>query len=137
VIKGIDDFESVRHISSLRSLVHALLGYQNKPFRMCIPAIGCCEFLKTIQSLLDGWMAIYQTTALSPCPDSSVISLQSEVIRVTWSRVDLNECVIRYKYSADEVFDISVCNTCCGENEYLFHFMPQAFFLFGRFGGFD
>jgi len=137
VIKGIDDFEDVRHISPLRSLVHALLGYQSKPFRMYIAAIHCCEFLKIVQSLLDGWMAIYQTTALSPCPDSSVISLQSEVIRVTWSRVDLNECVIRYKYSTDEVFDISVCNTCCGEDVYLFHFMPQAFFLFGRFGGFD
>ena len=134
VIKGIDCFESVRHISPLRTLVHALLGYQIEPFRMKIPARGCCEFLKTIESLIDGWMAIYTTSALSPCPESAKISLESEVIRVNWSRVDLNECVVRYKYSHHEVFDVSVCNACCGSNEYLFHFFPSALFLFGRFG---
>ena len=134
VVKGIDSFESVRHISPLRILVHALLGYQIKPFRINIPARGCCEFLKTIESLLDGWMAIYTTSALSPCPESAKISLESEVVRVNWSRVDLNECVVRYKYSHHEVFDVSVCNTCCGSDEYLIHFFPSALFLFGRFG---
>ena len=111
VIKGIDSFESVRHISTLRMLVHALLGYQIKPFRMSIPALGCCEFLKIIESLLDGWMAIYRTSALSPCPESAKISLVSEGVRVNWSRVDLNQCVVRYKYIAHEVFDVSVFNT--------------------------
>ena len=134
VIKEIDSFESVSHVSSLRMLVLALLGYQDKPFRMTIPALGCCEFLKTIESLLDGWMAIYQTGALSPCPDSAKISLKSEVVRLNWSKVDLTEIVVRYKYTTHEVFDISVCNTCCGSNDYLFHFMPSAWFLFERFG---
>jgi hypothetical protein len=134
VIKGIDTFDSVRHISPLRILVHALLGYQIKPFRIKIPARGCCEFLTTIESLLDGWMAIYTNSALSPCPGSAKISLESEVVRVNWSRVDLNECVVRYKYSHHEVFDVSVCNTCCGSDEYLIHFFPSALFLFGRFG---
>jgi hypothetical protein len=134
VIKGIDSFESVHQVSPLRMLVLALLGYQNKPFRMSISALDCCEFLKTIESLLDGWMAIYQTSALSPCPDSAKISLKSEVVRVNWSRVDRTECVVRFRYTAHEVFDISVCNTRCGSNEYLFHFMPSAWFLFERFG---
>ena len=134
VIKGVDSFESVRHISPLRKLVHALLGYQIKPFRMSIPALGCCEFLKIIESLLDGWMAIYQTSALSPCPESAKICLMSEVVRVKWSRVDLNECVVRYKYTAHEVFDVSVCNTYCGSDVYLFYFKPSALFLFDRFG---
>jgi len=134
VVKGIDSFESVRHISPLRILVHALLGYQIKPFRMSIPALGCCEFLKIIESLLDGWMAIYTTSALSPCPESAKISLMSEVVRVNWSRVGLNECVVRYKYTGHEVFDVSVCNTYCGSDEYLFNFMPSALFLFDRFG---
>jgi hypothetical protein len=31
VIKGVDSFESVRHRSSLRTLVLALVGYQSKP----------------------------------------------------------------------------------------------------------
>jgi hypothetical protein len=115
-------------------LVLALLGYQIKPFRMSIPALGCCEFLKIIESLLDGWMAIYQTSALSPCPGSAKISLVSEVVRVKWSRVDLNECVVRYKYTSHEVFDVSVCNNYCGSDEYLFHFMPSALFLCERFG---
>ena len=75
-------------------LVLALLGYQIKPFRMSIPALGCCEFLKIIESLLDGWMAIYTTSALSPCPEPAKISIESEVVRVNWSRVDLNECVV-------------------------------------------
>jgi hypothetical protein len=101
---------------------------------MYIAAIHCCEFLKIVQSLLDGWMAIYQSTALSPCPDSSRIFLQSEVIRVTWSRVDLNEYVIRYKHRGGEVFDISVCNTHCGGDVYLIRFVPSAYFLFDRFG---
>ena len=118
-------------------LVLALLGYQIKPFRMSILALNCCEFLKIIQSLLDGWMAIYQTSVLSPCPGSAKISLESEVVRVNWSRVDLNECVIRYKYNGGQVFDIFVCNTYCGCNLYLIHFVPSADFLFGRFGGFD
>ena len=134
VIKGIDSFESVRHISPLRRLVHALLGYQVKPFRMSIQALDCCEFLKKIQSLLDGWMAIYQTSALSPCPESTQISLVSEVVRVSWSRVDHNECVVRYKHTALEVFDISVCNDDCGSDVYLFHLSPSALFLFDRFG---
>ena len=134
VIKGIDSFESVRHISTLRMLVHALLGYQIKPFRMSIPALGCCEFLKIIESLLDGWMAIYRTSALSPCPESAKISLVSEGVRVNWSRIDLNQCVVRYKYIAHEVFDVSVCITFCGSDVYLFHFKPSALFLFGRFG---
>ena len=86
---------------------------------MSIPALGCCEFLKIIESLLDGWMAIYQTSALSPCPESAKICLMSEVVRVKWSRVDLNECVVRYKYTAHEVFDVSVCNTYCGSDVYL------------------
>jgi hypothetical protein len=101
---------------------------------MYIAAIHCCEFLKIVQSLLDGWMAIYQSTALSPCPDSSRIFLQSEVIRATWSRVDLNEYVIRYKHRGGEVFDISVCNTHCGSDLYLIRFVPSAYFLFDRFG---
>ena len=63
VVKWNDSFESVCHISPLRILVHALLGYQIKPFRINIPARGCCEILKTIESLLDGWMAIYTTSA--------------------------------------------------------------------------
>ena len=126
VIKGIDSFESVRHISPLRRLVHALLGYQIKPFRMSILALDCCEFLKVIQSLLDGWMAIYQTSALSPCPESTQISLVSEVVRVSWSRVDHNECVVRYKHTALEVFDISVCNDDCGSDVYLFHLSSFA-----------
>ncbi len=136
VIKGIDCFESVRHISPLRLLVHALLGYQIKPFRMYIPAMGCCDFLKIIESLLNGWMAIYQTGALSPCPESAKISLASEVIRVNWSRVDHSECVVRYKHTAHEIFDISVCNTYVGSEEYLFHFTPSALFLFDRFGNY-
>ena len=134
VIKEIDSLESVRHVSSLRMLVLALLGYQDKPFRMSIHVLDCCEFLKILESLLDGWMAIYQTSALSPCPDSAKISLKSEVVRVSWSRVDLTECVVRYKYTTDQVFDISVCNTSCGSNDYLFRFMPSALFLFRRFG---
>ena len=134
VIKGIDSFESVRNFSSLRMLVLALLGHQEKPFRISIPALNCCEFLKRIQSLLDGWMAIYQTTELSPCPDSAKISLTSHVVRVQWSKVNLNELAIRYRYSDEEVFDIAVCNTCCGSENYLFHFMPSAWFLFNRFG---
>jgi hypothetical protein len=101
---------------------------------MSIPALGCCEFLKIIESLLDGWMAIYTTSALSPCPESAKISLMSEVVRVNWSRVGLNECVVRYKYTGHEVFDVSVCNTYCGSDEYLFNFMPSALFLFDRFG---
>jgi hypothetical protein len=101
---------------------------------MFIPALSCFEFLKTIESLLDGWMAIYKTSALSPCPDSSKISLQSEVVRLTWSRVDHNECVVRYKYTAHEVFDISVCNSYCGSDVYMFYFQPSALFLFDRFG---
>ena len=131
VIKGTD---SVRNFSSLRMLVLALLGHQEKPFRISIPALNCCEFLKRIDSLLDGWMAIYQTSALSPCPDSAKISLTSHVVRVQWSKVDLNELAVRYRYSEDEVFDIAVCNTHCGSDEYLFHFMPSAWFLFNRFG---
>jgi hypothetical protein len=115
-------------------LVLALLGYQIKPFRMSILALNCCEFLKIIQSLLDGWMAIYQTSVLSPCPGSAKISLESEVVRVNWSRVDLNECVVRYKYTGHEVFDVSVCNTYSGSDVYLFHFMPSALFLCERFG---
>jgi hypothetical protein len=54
-------------------LVHALLGYQFKPIFMSISALGCFEFLKIIESLLDGWMAINQTSALSPCPESARI----------------------------------------------------------------
>jgi hypothetical protein len=94
VIKGLDSFESVRHRSSLRTLVLALLGNQDKPFIMSIPALDCCEFMKRTELLLDGWMAIYQTSALSPCPDSAKIFLKSEVVRVNWSRVDLNELAI-------------------------------------------
>ena len=101
---------------------------------MSIPALGCCEFLKIIESLLDGWMAIYRTSALSPCPESAKISLVSEGVRMNWSRVDLNQCVVRYKYIAHEVFDVSVCITFCGSDVYLFHFKPSALFLFGRFG---
>lgn len=134
VIKGIDSFESVRNLSSLRILVLALLGHQVKPFRMSIPALNCTEFLKRLESLLDGWMAIYQTSALSPCPESAKISLTSHVVRVKWSKVDLNELAIRYSYIDDEVFDITVCNTHCGSENYLFHFMPSAWFLFNRFG---
>lgn len=134
VIKGIDSFESVRHLSSLRKLVLALLGYQIKPFRMCIPAMDCCEFLKRIETLVNGWMAIYQTSALSPCPDSAKTSLKSEVVRVKWSRVDLNELTFRYTCTDGTVFDIAVHNTYCRSEEYLFHFSPSAWFLFKRFG---
>jgi hypothetical protein len=134
VIKGVDSFESVRHRSSLRTLVLALVGYQSKPFIMSFPALDCCEFVKMIKLLLDGWMAIYQTSALSPCPDSAKISLKSEVIRVNWSRVDLNEIAIRYKHTDVEVFDIAVCNTHIGSEKYLFYFMPSPWFLYNRFG---
>ena len=48
VIKEFDGFENIRHISPLRDLVLALLGYQKEPFRMyisSIPKFGCCEIL--------------------------------------------------------------------------------------------
>lgn len=41
----------------------------------------------------------------------------SEVVRVKWSRVDLNECVVRCKYTAHEIFDVSVCNTAAGRRK--------------------
>ncbi len=112
-------------------LIHALLGYQIKPFRISIPALGCFEFLKIIEPFLNGWMAINQTSALSPCPESAKISLVSEVVRV-----ESSQCVVRYNYTAHEVFDVSVCNcySSCGSDVYLFHFAPSALFLFVRFG---
>jgi hypothetical protein len=40
-----------------------------------------------IELFLNGWMAINQTSALSPCPVVAKISLVSEVVRVNWSQV--------------------------------------------------
>ena len=134
VIKGIDQFETISPATSLRYLVLALLGFQDKPFRIRIPTPDANIFQQTVEKLIAGWMAIYQTSALSPCQDSATVSLISEVLRVKWSRVDLNECVVRYKHTCQEVFDISVHNDSCGSNIYLFHLKPSALFLFERFG---
>jgi hypothetical protein len=80
-------------------------------------------------------MAGWQYTKQVLCPHVlTKISLKSEVIRVNWSRVDLNEIAIRYKHTDVEVFDIAVCNTHIGSEKYLFYFMPSPWFLYNRFG---
>jgi hypothetical protein len=138
VIKEFDGFENIRHISPLRDLVLALLGYKKEPFRMyisSIPKFGCCEILNALQKLLDGWMSIYTTSALSPCSKSETISLESQVVRVSWSRVDRLEFAFRFseKSNHHSCFDISVHSTELGSDEYHINFLPSSTFLFGRF----
>jgi hypothetical protein len=123
VIKGI---KHVEHDSPLRDLVLAILGYQKNPVRIFIrptDTLSCNVFLDTIQKLLHGFMAIYTTSALSPCAESSTIYLDFRPVRVKWSRfnkVESLECAFRLSETRNdrEVFDISVHNNERDGHEY-------------------